>query len=436
MRNILTTALLPLLAGLAFGCTSTTALQSSENDDLYYASSDRTVRPEVAYTGSESVSGSEEITNPEYAAAGSGQNSITNNYNYYDNDRYSSRNYSSSRFRNYNYYSADPFYDPFYSPFGYSAAYCYNLYDPFWYPYCYPSRGLSISIGYGWGYPGGYGYYGYRPYGYGYSPYDYYGYGYRGGYGGYYQGFYDGYYAGGGGYGYGYNRQRVNYAPRTNRSNVPGNAPVNNATGRPSVPGGRVADANPNTGTVIPGSRPNRISQPGTASPSQPNQPVNNNRPQNGRVQQVSPTQNARPGRDAQQVQPENYQFQQNAQPTIEYSRPARDNATVPTQASPGGRVPADRVPAQDVTPSREVTPSRSQPSQPVQIEQPSRREQRRSQQQSQPTYQPAPQRSAPVYENSRPSRSSDNGGSYQAPSRSSSPGSSQPSGGGGRPRR
>ncbi|MFC5270816.1 hypothetical protein [Adhaeribacter terreus] len=425
MKNIITTALLPLLAGLAFSCTSSTALQSSENDDLYYASTDRTVRPEANYvTASENGSGSEEVTNPEYSTAESGQASITNNYNYYDNNRYSSRNYAGSRFRNYNYYSADPFYDPFYSPFGYSAAYCYNLYDPFWYPYCYPSRGLTISIGYGFGYPG-YGYYGYRPYGYGYGPYDYYGYGYGGGYGNYYHGFYDGYYAGSG-YGYGYNRQRVNYAPRTNRSNVPGNAPVNNVTGRPSVPGGRVAQPNPNTGTVIPGSRPNRIAQPGT-SPGKAVQPVNSNSPQNGREQQVPsgrPAQNSRPGREVQNIQPENYQFQNNAQPTPEYSRPARDNATVPTQSRPG------RAPLQDVSPAR---PQEAPVQAPVQIEQPSRREQRRMQ--SQPNYQPSPQRSAPVYENSRPSRNDNSGGSYSSPGRGSS-GSSMPSGGGGRPRR
>jgi len=415
MKNILTTALLPLLAGLAFSCTSTTALQTTESDDLYYASSDRTLRPEQTYGGLSGVSESEvnsgndvnqsggESTSPEYYdPEAASRPAVTNNY-YYDDDRYYSRGRRSHMYYN----------DPFYSPFGYSAAYCYGIYDPFCFPGYYPYSGLTVSFNFGYGYPYGYGYRPYGGYGYGYRPYDYYGYGY-GGYGGYYQGFYDGYYAGGG-YGYGYNRNRVNYAPRRDRSNAPAGAPASTVGGRPADPG-RVGQTN--GGSVIPGGgRPQRVAQTGGGTPGPVVQP-GNAQPQNGRSQSGRPM---RSSRTEQNVQPENYQFQNTTPPNIDYSRPGKVNRGATEQPS---------RPVQDATPA-----------QPAQNATPMQPEQSERSMRSRPTYQqPSQQNSAPVYQNSRPSRSGNSGGSYEAPSRGSSgggSGSGMPSGGGmGRPRR
>lgn len=410
MRNIFNAALVPVMAALAFGCTSSTALQSSEPDDLYYASSDRTVRQQVSVAPSENtyqnpgaVAENPEYYDPEAAR----QPTIINNY--YDNDRY----YGSRSRRNYVYFN-----DPFYSPFGYSAAYCYGIYDPFCFPGYYPYTGLTVSIGYGWGSPWGYGY-GYRPYGaygYGYRPYDYYGYGYGGGYGSYYHGFYDGYYANNG-YGYGYNRKKVQYGPRGDRSVVPATSntggrsnPGRSAVepgngGRINVDPGRVGrtgapaqsagqSGRVTTGTSQPATTPGRPARVTTSQPAA----------QPGRAEGVQ----SAPSRET--VRPENYQFQNNQPPVLEEARPGRvREATVPTQTQPERPTyQQDRIRYQEPVQQQQQQPVReySRPERPVQRE----------------------TRQAPSYNNDRPS--------YQdnSPSRSSG-GSSAPSRSGGRPR-
>src|SRR5687768_2044605 len=106
MRNIFTAALMPVLAALAIGCTSTTALQTTETDDLYYASTDKTMRQETGVPPTETASSgsSNEYAAPEGTAANPEYygpetirtTSVSNNY-YYDDDRY----YTSRSRRNY-----------------------------------------------------------------------------------------------------------------------------------------------------------------------------------------------------------------------------------------------------------------------------------------------------------------------------------------------
>src|SRR5688572_9559363 len=134
MKLLYNAIFLPMLGLLVAGCTSSTALRSSETDDLYYASSDKTTRVEYAapaYSSGTQTTATDEVVNPEYSSGATcGESLVTNNYNYYDDDygySYSGRGRS---YHNYGYNS----YNSFYSPFGYSAAYCYNFYDPFWYP--------------------------------------------------------------------------------------------------------------------------------------------------------------------------------------------------------------------------------------------------------------------------------------------------------------
>jgi len=428
-----------MLGLLVAGCSSSTALQTSESDDLYYASSDKTVRPEPiatapaatysnngiypasTYTETGSAPASGDATNPEYYDPElAKQPSVINNNYYYDNSGY----YSSRGRRSYIYYN-----DPFYSPFGYSAAYCYGIYDPFCFPGYYPYSGLTVSFnfGYGYGSPYGYGYgYGYRPYGYyGYSPYNYgYGYGYGGGYGGYYHGFYDGYYAGGGSYGYGYNRSRVNYGPRGDRSVIPTNgshggrmaAPGRTSTidpgagGRINVDPGRVGRT---TTPAMTGGQPGRVTtpQPGTAQP--------------GRIA-TQPNQPGRPVRNAEPVQPQNYQFQ---------DRPAMEQPGRPVRGDVG-------APSRDITPSdnrpQEMRPGNQQDYAQPQIirEQPQQQQRPANDSYSRPQRE-SRQQQTPSYNYSQPS----NHQNYSAPSRGfgggGGGGGSMPgrSSGGGRPR-
>ncbi|MFD2999717.1 hypothetical protein ACFS7Z_05055 [Pontibacter toksunensis] len=210
----------PMLALMAVGCSSPIAMQSTEYDDMYYSSSDKTeyVEPEATASqryeenSTEQALAEGEVLNPEY----SGSNARTDNYDgdeYYDGRSYDARNnwYQPS------YSFVDPywgaayaprmssiaFYDPFYDPF---------FDDPFYYssfsrsPYWGWNRGLNININYGlgWGMPmawGG-GFYnrpmmgmgGWWPNSYGYGYYNGFRHGFNNGfYGGnpYYGGFYD-----------------------------------------------------------------------------------------------------------------------------------------------------------------------------------------------------------------------------------------------------
>ncbi|NEM96239.1 hypothetical protein [Pontibacter burrus] len=228
MKKFSIYTIIPALSLLAVGCSGPGSMQSSEYDDMYYSSADRTeyVQPADETYAAQQNQGAEQeaVQSQEYAARSS---DITSNYyadedyDYYDGREYNPRDnwyrpnysfvdpywgqdvYTSSYYhhpRSYRYRYADPFYDPFY-------------YDPFFYdPYGYRpywGSGLSISISYNYGWGGYYNrwnpYYGYGRYYNPWSPY----------YGGYYGGYYGRQYV----YDYpGYAPLRkVQYGPRDSR---------------------------------------------------------------------------------------------------------------------------------------------------------------------------------------------------------------------------
>ncbi len=217
--------ILPLLGFLAAGCTSSSNLQSSDVDDVYFSSEDKVTYVEPVYTTraqesttyqndeyAEDIEG--RVSDPQtYAESSRRSNNNPYQYSYYDapfgNPYYAYHDpfYSPSR-----YYSRavlmDPWFDPYYDPFyGPSLA----IYDPFWPRY---RSGISISIGMGYGRP-------YNPWGYGYGRHSYYN-PYRPGYGGHYDGYPGGVIAG----------NHVNYAPRSDRSSNTGQNPNISRDGR------------------------------------------------------------------------------------------------------------------------------------------------------------------------------------------------------------
>ncbi|GAB3536799.1 hypothetical protein GCM10027443_28020 [Pontibacter brevis] len=234
----------PMLALMAVGCSSPIAMQSTEYDDMYYSSSDKTeyVEPEVTanqrYTenSTEQALAEGEVLNPEYSGSSSAR---TDNY-YSDDEYYDGRSYDArNNWYRPSYSFVDPywgaayaprmssiaFYDPFYDPF---------FDDPFYYssfrrsPYWGWNRGLNISLNYGmgWGMPmawGG-GFYNSPMMGMGGWWPNSYGYGY---YNGFRNGFNNGFYGGNPYYGTFYDRPivignpvRIQNSPRISRSAV------------------------------------------------------------------------------------------------------------------------------------------------------------------------------------------------------------------------
>ena len=241
MKNIDRLLFLPLFAALAIGCSSPTAMQSSEYDDVYFSSKDKTVITDnrVAERSSDisdqeqqemdAVTNGNTLPNPEYSGTTSSTVAANEDYyseNYYDEDDYA----YASRIRRFNApYRGFSYYDPAYTDsywynrnplyYGRSSMYYdpFYAYDPF-FPcytcYGYPAYygGINISIGLPlysrWGNPFG-GYYG----GYGYN---------RGFNNGFYNGFYSSYYANNGWYRNDTNGGRnVQYGRRRDRSEIP-----------------------------------------------------------------------------------------------------------------------------------------------------------------------------------------------------------------------
>lgn len=239
MRTIINSLFVPLFAALAISCSSPTALQTSEYDDVYYSRSDKTIFQDYAAekpvneVAEASVEDDASIANPEYSqnssSAGSNnasamRNNGTDYYNpnYYDEDDY----YYASRIRRFNApYRGFSYYDMAYtdaywynrSPFNYGRS--MHFYDPFYNPVYNPFYTCYTC----YGYPGMYGGVSimigrtYSPY---YNPY------YNPFYGGFNQGFYGARY--GGGYiNSGWYRndntlsRPVQYGPRRDRSVVP-----------------------------------------------------------------------------------------------------------------------------------------------------------------------------------------------------------------------
>ncbi|MCC9165247.1 hypothetical protein [Pontibacter harenae] len=241
----------PMLALLVAGCSSPIAMQSTEYDDMYYTSTDKTeyVEPETqtyeqAYNPNTTNNNNRqefadgEILNPEYSESNI---ALGNDYygdEYYDGRSYNARdnwyrpNYSfvdpywaTSRSRFYN----SAFYDPYFNPYYTSYA---AVYDPFFDPF-FPSPfmrsgfNVSLSMGYGWG-----GMWPNRGFGNAWMP--------GGGfYNGYYNGFHNGFYARNNNNWY-YDRvgiiggqpRQVQYGPRGDRATVPTQR-VDRSEGRP-----------------------------------------------------------------------------------------------------------------------------------------------------------------------------------------------------------
>ncbi|RDV13825.1 hypothetical protein DXT99_17495 [Pontibacter diazotrophicus] len=157
----------PMLTLLAAGCSTPIAMQSTEYDDMYYSSSDKTQYVEPEATTSQRYDeltvdeafAEGEVLNPEY----SGSTARTDDYagdEYYDGREYDARNnwYQPS------YSFVDPYWGAAYAPRMSSIAFYDPFYDPFFGdPFYYNSfrrspywgggfnRGLNVSIGYGMG---------------------------------------------------------------------------------------------------------------------------------------------------------------------------------------------------------------------------------------------------------------------------------------------
>ncbi|MFD2513864.1 hypothetical protein ACFSRY_08305 [Pontibacter locisalis] len=229
MKKFTIHTLAPALALLALGCSSPTAMLSSEYDDMYYSSSDKTeyVAPQAtasnqSYQNYDNTEEAErEVRNSEYSNR---SNAVTDNYygdEYYDGREYNPRdnwyrpNYSfvdpywgsayTPRHYAYSRYN-QAFYDPFYDPFYYDPFF----YDPF-FRRSHWNNGISVVISYNYGWGGWH-----RPYynrWYPNNPF----------YHGYYGGYYNNVYAGHNWY---YDRPiivnpvRTQYGPRDARGTV------------------------------------------------------------------------------------------------------------------------------------------------------------------------------------------------------------------------
>jgi hypothetical protein len=287
MKNLLTVPL-PALALLALsGCATSGALTTStENDGVYYSSSDHTTAvapPARVYNGSGNIparslddtvpAATTDDANPDYQGGtgrgyASGSDYYSNSYNdglsYYNPSGFN-QPYTGPGVSSYNYnpgwavapsaygspfgygaglavgYSYSPYamggYGYPYGGLGYGYPYGGGFYDSFYSPYYSPwGYGSGLSIGFGYGF-GGFGY----PYG-GYGGYPY-GYGYGRGYRGYYDS-----------YGYGAAAGRAYSSPRVNRG---GGSVFNGATpmgGSPS--GGRPVGSYSPSSVAMPNGTP------------------------------------------------------------------------------------------------------------------------------------------------------------------------------------
>lgn len=234
MKRYSILTIIPAFALLAVGCSTPTALRTTEYDDMYYSSADKTefVQPEATAQAKDKNESSEAVTqggviNPEY----SDNSAAMNNYSgdeYYDGRAYDPRdnwyqpNYSfvdpywgsayapvTAR----HYHMAMAYRDPFYNPYVYDPF--YNdpfFYSPIYNPYARSGVSVSMVFGSVWGSPYRMNPYARHYYG-GWYPYN-----------NYYNGFYQGYYHGRNQYVYDrlgpVQTRKVQYGPRTERSSI------------------------------------------------------------------------------------------------------------------------------------------------------------------------------------------------------------------------
>jgi len=400
MKKYTILTLAPVLALLAAGCTSPVAMQSTEYDDMYYSTTDKTeyIQPvgqvtEQGYqadnreyeNSSEEVADGE-VLNPEYSGNASGQQSYAED-EYYDGRTYDARdswyrpNYSFvdpywgsayvPRYNSFNSYSYDPFYssynsyayDPFYDSFGY---------DPYFNRPFYGS-GLSISLGYnmGWGNP-----WGRNPYYSAWYPHNNF-------YNGYYGGMGNGYYSRNPYYAY-YERPiiigkaaKVQYGPRESRGAVVTDN-VERANGRPAR-GNSISDrqeqrsaGSRSTYRTSRGNQAGGVIGSATESEAKealPTRPSRNTY-YDARDNQSRPSsRSAAPAERRQQQRQQTQPAQQQAPRTREYTpAPARERRSQPVQRQqPVQREtrtyesrPTRTYETQQSTPSRSYEPSRS----------------------------------------------------------------------------
>ncbi|TXK52857.1 hypothetical protein FVR03_00340 [Pontibacter qinzhouensis] len=363
MKKINLLAIAPALCLLVVSCNSPMALQTSEYDDMYYSSSDRTeyaaAAPEA--TMEDFRSGSNAEAGDEYVADGTEE--------YYADEYYDGRTYNEGR--NLNHSFIDPYWGAAVHPgFGsfnrFGSAFYDPFFDPFYSPYRPYSR-FSMNIGFGMGMGMGMGRF-YNPYmdpfmmggmGMWGNPYmmgwgnPYMGMGgfgaYNSFYNGYYSGFNRGLYAGGG---YFFDApgqtRRVQYGPRIDRSTT-GAQPArpSGASGRPdrqSLSNEQRAVTPGGANTVNPG-RPARPSRGNEAISGQQEQGVKQTLPSTPQVPATQPDRPQRTTRETaparQRVQPQ--QREQNIQrstPSYERSTPSRtyERSSSPMQSSPASR--------------------------------------------------------------------------------------------------
>ena len=163
MKKFTIYTLAPALALFALGCSGPTAMQSTEYDDMYYSSSDKTTYVEPQTNAYSDLAEGAEEGRQQY---GQNNNAVTDDYyadEYYDGREYNPRdnwyrpNYSyidpywgsayTPRHYSYSRYYNRAFYDPFYDPFFYDP-----FYDPFYRrPFWGSGVSVMISYNYGWG---------------------------------------------------------------------------------------------------------------------------------------------------------------------------------------------------------------------------------------------------------------------------------------------
>jgi hypothetical protein len=399
-------AIAPVIALFAVGCSSPVAMQSTEYDDMYYSSSDRTeyVQPQAQAPQQQQYAPQSEQAQRAQSATGD----VTDDY--YADEYYDGRTYRpQATWNTPNYAYVDPYWtnsyvrrmhrmNAFHDPFFYDP-FMMSMYDPFFYdPFMRPGMRVNIGIGMGMGWGGGWNRWGSpwgHPFGMGmYDPFWGGGWGMHNYYAGFYHGYNRGFY---GGNRFMYDRpfvvqpRQVQYGPREGRSAVP-------ATGSPERVVGRPA-------------RTQSVTDEQRAT-----QGVDYARPSRTESATTTGTNELRGG----QERPEN----------TKQALPAR-----PSRQQPAGQQPVQRInPAREgnVSPATQPRPSQRQEGvRPVQ------RQERQPVQRTQPSYQRSQpvQRSQPSYQRSQPVQRSQP--SYSPPSRSS--GTSSPpvrSSGGGRPSR
>ncbi|WP_299705929.1 hypothetical protein [uncultured Pontibacter sp.] len=390
-------AIAPVIALFAVGCSSPVAMQSTEYDDMYYSSSDRTeyVQPQAQAT-EQQYAPTGESTQSAQSATGD----VTEDY--YADEYYDGRTYRpQATWNTPNYAYVDPYwttahvrrmnrYNAFHDPFFYDP-FMSSYYDPFMYDPFFSRRGgmmVSINMSYGWGS-------GWNRWGHPYGMYDpFWGnrwWPHNNYYAGFYHGYNHGYY---GGNRFIYDRpvvvqpRQVQYGPREGRSGVPVTGNPDRVTGRPA------------------------------------------------RTQSVTD--------------------EQRATQSVDYARPSRTGRTTGTgeirgeqsrqvegrqalPARPSRRQPANQQPVQRINPAREGGVQPAQRQQRIQQRPVQRQERIQPVQRTQPSYQRSQpvQRSQPSYQRSQPVQRSQP--SYSPPTRSSgtsSPPARTNSSGGGRPTR